>query len=158
MAITIRKGVMSDMPAVLALIKELAAYENAEDQVDNTVERMEEDGFGERPIFDLFVAEENDVIIGIALFYFRYSTWRGRCIHLEDLVVRESERGRGIGKLLIDALVEETKETDSRLITWQVLDWNEPAIGFYKKLDAHFDPEWINCKLTYEQLQNYSTD
>ena len=156
--VTIRKGNIEDLSQVLDLIKELAAYEKALDQVDNTLERMEEDGFGEQPVFELLVAEEEGRILGMALYYYRYSTWKGKCFYLEDLVVREAERNRGIGRLLFDALIKEAQSAEVQLITWQVLDWNEPAIGFYKKLGAYFDNEWINCKLTYEQIQNYSTD
>ena len=156
--VTIRKGSKEDLPQVLDLIRELAAYEKALDQVDNTVERMEEDGFGKNPVFQLLIAEENDTILGIAIYYFRYSTWKGKCFYLEDLVVKEAHRNRGIGQQLFDRLIKEAQKEKVRLITWQVLDWNEPAIGFYQKLGAYFDEEWINCKLTYEQIQNYSTD
>lgn len=153
--INIRKGIKDDLTAVLGLIQELADYENATDEVQNSVARMEEDGFGDAPIFKFFVAENEDRIVGTAIFYNRYSTWKGRCLYLEDLVVSESERGQGTGKLLFDAIVKEAKTTDCKVLTWQVLDWNEPAIRFYKRLNADLDAEWINCKLTDEQIQNY---
>jgi GNAT superfamily N-acetyltransferase len=153
--IQVRKGIKDDLPAVLGLIQELADYEKASHEVQNSVERMEEDGFGEAPIFDFFVAVSNGQIVGTAIFYNRYSTWKGRCLYLEDLVVNESQRGQGTGKLLFDAVVEEAKTTKCKVLTWQVLDWNEPAIRFYKRLNAHLDEEWINCKLTDEQIQNY---
>ncbi len=152
----IRKGTAADIPAVYDLIYELAVYEKAPHEVDNTVERMLEDGFGEKPIFEFFVAEDaQKQIQGIALYYYRYSTWKGKCIYLEDFVVRESERGKGTGRLLFDELVREAQRVDARLITWQVLDWNEPAINFYKKLEADLDSGWINCKLSKNQIDNY---
>ncbi len=131
---TIRRGTKADLTQTLELIRELALYEKAPEQVNNTVTRMEIDGFGEKPVFEFFVAEEGDYIKGIAIYYYRYSTWKGKSIYLEDLVVRESERGQGLGKKLLDAVVMEAKATDSRQVTWQVLDWNEPAIRFYKRL------------------------
>ena len=153
--IEVRRGNKGDLPSVLLLIQELADYEKASNEVQNTVARMEEDGFGSDPIFKFFVAEKNNQIVGTAIFYNRYSTWKGRCLYLEDLVVSESERGQGTGKLLFDAIVEEAKSTNCKVLTWQVLDWNEPAIRFYKRLNADLDAKWINCKLTDEQIQNY---
>jgi len=153
--IQVRRGIKADLTAVLGLIQELADYENASDEVQNSVERMEQDGFGPAPIFKFFVAENDGKIVGTAIYYNRYSTWKGRCLYLEDLVVSESQRGQGIGKLLFDAIAKEAKRTECKVLTWQVLDWNEPAIRFYKRLNADLDPEWINCKLTDEQIQNY---
>lgn len=144
----IRKGVKQDLPRVLELIKELAVYEKAGDEVTNTVEQMEIDGFGPNPIFGFFVAEENDQIIGISLYYYRYSTWKGRRMYLEDIVVTESHRGKGIGKLLFDETIKQGKEDNCSGMVWQVLEWNEPAINFYKKYyNANLDPEWINCSI-----------
>jgi GNAT superfamily N-acetyltransferase len=117
---------------------------------NTTLESMLEDGFGKNPLFEFFVAEENDLIIGIALYYWRYSTWKGRVLYLEDFVVREDKRGLGIGKMLFQKLVELAKETNSRHISWQVLDWNEPAIRFYKRLQSDFDAGWLNCRLQSE--------
>lgn len=154
----IRRGTKADLPQALELIRELALYEKAPEQVDNSVERMEVDGFGDNPVFEFFVADEQGDIKGIAIYYYRYSTWKGKSIYLEDLVVRESERGSGIGKQLLDAVVLEARATDSRQVTWQVLDWNEPAINFYKKLGAELDGEWINCRLNHQQILDYSTD
>ena len=156
--LTIRKGTKADLQAAYDLIMALAIYEKAPDEVDNSVERMEEDGFGENPIFQFFVCEKDGVVIGTAIYYFRYSTWKGKCLYLEDLVVYESERGHGAGKLLFDAIVKEAKATNCKLVTWQVLDWNEPAIKFYKKLNAHLDGEWINCKLLKDQILSYPVD
>jgi GNAT superfamily N-acetyltransferase len=145
---TIRKGKPDDIPQVFALIKELALYEKAPDEVDNTVEQMLLDGFGENPIYHFYVAEsQTRVIVGIALYYFRYSTWKGRRMYLEDLIVTESYRGRGLGKLLFEVMIEEAKATHCTGMVWQVLDWNEPAIEFYKRYGADFDAGWINCSL-----------
>jgi GNAT superfamily N-acetyltransferase len=151
----IREGKREDLPQVLELIKELALYEKAPHEVDNTEERMLEDGFGDKPVFEFFVAEADNKIVGIAIYFYSYSTWKGKCIYLEDLIVTESYRGKGLGKALFDKVVEKAKEVDARRVSWQVLDWNEPAINFYKSLDAVLDPEWINCKLTKEQIKKY---
>ncbi|TRX61275.1 GNAT family N-acetyltransferase [Fulvivirga sp. M361] len=147
----IRRGTKEDLPQVLSLIKELAQYEKAADQVSNTVQMMEEDGFGEVPVFGFFVAvEEHKGIVGIALYYYRYSTWKGKRIYLEDLVVTENERGRGTGKKLFDAIIDQGKSTGCTGMMWQVLDWNEPAINFYKKYyQATLDDEWVNCSIDW---------
>jgi GNAT superfamily N-acetyltransferase len=151
--ITIRTGTREDLPQVLALIKELAEYERAPQEVDNTVERMEQDGFGPEKVFDFLVAEMEGQIVGIALYYWSYSTWKGKCMFLEDLVVTQPYRRYGIGRRLFDRLIQIAKEKDARRLSWQVLEWNEPAIEFYKGLGAQLDPEWINGRLTFEQLQ-----
>lgn len=147
MEIIIRKAKKEDMPAVLNLIRELAIYEHAEEQVTNTVQQLQEDGFGEEPVFDCLVAEQNERIIGFALFYTSYSTWKGRCMYLEDLLVTASERRKGVGKLLFDELIKIAKKRGVKRFEWQVLDWNEPAINFYKRYNADLDPEWINGKI-----------
>lgn len=147
----IRQGNKEDIEQVLNLIRELAIYEKAPQEVDNTAEKMIEDGFGTHPVFGFFVAEEENKIIGLALYYYRYSTWKGKCLYLEDLVVTESHRNKGIGKLLFNKIAEKAKAENLNHIAWQVLEWNEPAINFYKKLAADFDGEWINCRLTREQ-------
>ncbi|MBC6991490.1 GNAT family N-acetyltransferase [Hymenobacter sp. BT491] len=158
-AISIRRGVEADLPQVLGLIQELAVYERAPEEVTNTLADMQRDGFGAESIFKFFVAErENKGIIGLALFYTAYSTWKGRMLYLEDLVVTEAARGMGIGKLLFDAVVAEARVTGANRMKWQVLEWNEPAIGFYKKIGANLDPEWHNGNLTMEQLQAYACD
>ncbi|PWL30019.1 GNAT family N-acetyltransferase [uncultured Roseivirga sp.] len=151
----IRKGIKSDLPQVLELIQELADYEKAAHEVEITLTQLEEDGFGENPVYEFFVAENESEIVGIALYYFRYSTWKGKAVYLEDLVVKDSERGKGYGQLLLDAIIKEAKRTNSKQVRWQVLDWNEPAIEFYKKLGADLDGEWINCTLTSQQIQSY---
>ncbi|QQR95937.1 MAG: GNAT family N-acetyltransferase [Bacteroidota bacterium] len=145
--INIRKGTPADVEPALHLIKELAEYEKAPEQVINTVEQMLKDGFGEKPIFDLLVAETNDNIVGIAIYFIKYSTWKGKCLYLDDIVVQESLRGKGIGRKLFDAVAAEAKLQNCQQLQWQVLNWNEPAINFYKKYDTVFDDEWINCKI-----------
>lgn len=147
--VTIRKGVKEDLPGILELVKELAEYEKALDQVANTIERMEEDGFGDVPVFGFIVAEENNEIVGTSIYYYRYSTWKGKRLYLEDLVVTESRRGIGAGKLLFEATLKIGKETNCSGMMWQVLDWNEPAINFYKKYNAQFEDNWINCNIDY---------
>ncbi|NDK56880.1 GNAT family N-acetyltransferase [Pontibacter fetidus] len=152
----IRKGTIDDLPQVHALIQELAEYEKAPNEVTNTLDDMRHDGFGERPIFEFFVAENaEEGIIGIALYYTAYSTWKGKMIFLEDLVVTERLRRSGIGKRLFNAVAEEAKRVGAKRFKWQVLEWNEPAIAFYKKIGANLDGEWINCNMTEEQIQNY---
>lgn len=149
---TIRQGRPDDIPAVLALVKELAEYERAPLEVTNTVEEMLADGFGENPVYGLFVAEVENQIVGIAIHYVRYSTWKGKMLFLEDIVVKESLRRQGIGKLLFEKCIDLTIEKNYPGMVWQVLDWNEPAINFYNKYDATLDPEWLNGKLTRAQM------
>jgi GNAT superfamily N-acetyltransferase len=154
MEIIIRKGRRSDIPEVLELVKELAEYEKAPLEVTNTVTDMERDAFGENPVFFLMVAEKNNAIIGIAIYFIKYSTWKGRGIYLDDIVVRLEYRRQGIGTLLFDAVIEDCRMHKVNQLHWQVLEWNEPAISFYRKYNASFDSEWINCKLTAEQINN----
>jgi GNAT superfamily N-acetyltransferase len=153
MNITIRKGIKTDIPQVLNLIKELAIYEKAPQEVTNTVAQMEKEGFGENPAYEMFVAEINATIVGIAVYFYSYSTWKGRCMYLDDIVVTESMRGKGIGDKLFKTVINKAKEENVPKLHWQVLDWNEPAINFYQKFKADLDPEWINGKLTREQIQ-----
>lgn len=148
----IRQGRKEDIPSTLELIKELARYERAPDQVITTVEQMERDGFGPNPIFGFFVAEENGTIIGISLYYWRYSTWKGKRLYLEDIIVTEKERGKGAGKLLFDRTMKLAVDEGCTGMMWQVLEWNEPAINFYKKYGAKLDDEWTNCSLERDQL------
>lgn len=147
----IRTGEKSDLPRVLELIRELADYEKAINEVDNSIAQMEVDGFGDNPIFGFFVAEDDQIgIVGISIYYYRYSTWKGKRMYLEDLIVTEDQRGKGIGKLLFDRTIEEGKKQNCTGMMWQVLDWNEPAINFYKKYyGAHLDGEWINCNISF---------
>jgi GNAT superfamily N-acetyltransferase len=148
--IHIRKATPTDMPAVWQLIYELAVYENAPEQVTTTPEQMVVDGFGEKPLFECLVAEnEEKEVVAIALYYFSYSTWKGKMLYLDDLVVTEKARRHGLGWKLIHELMEIAKAEKANLIRWQVLDWNIPAIRFYEKLGAQMDGEWINCKIVF---------
>ena len=147
MEIKIRRAVREDCPRLLELVKELAVYERAPDEVTVTPEHFAKSGFGEKPVWWAFVAEAEGRVQGFALYYIRYSTWKGQAMYLEDILVTESMRGNQIGKLLFDRLIEEAKEKKFNRIIWQVLEWNEPAINFYKKFNAAFDPEWVNCSI-----------
>lgn len=150
MEIIIRRAVKEDCPRLLELVKELAVYEKAPDEVTVTLEHFEESGFGNKPVWWALVAELNGKVEGFALYYIRYSTWKGQRMYLEDLIVTEQLRGKGIGKVLFDQLIEEAKEKHLNAIVWQVLEWNEPAINFYKKYKASFDNEWINCSISIQ--------
>ena len=143
----IRKGEEKDLPQVLVLIKELAEYEKMPEKVDNTVEMMKEHGFGSNPIFGFEVAEKDGRIVGTAIYYTKYSTWKGKKFYLEDLIVTESERGKKVGKALFEKCLELTKKGGFHSMLWQVIDWNEPAINFYKKYDTEFSTVWIDCSL-----------
>ena len=145
--IIIRSATAQDMPSVFELIKELARYEKAPEQVKNSVLQLTEDGFGLSPAFQCLVAENENKIVGFALYFNKYSTWRGKCIYLEDLCVSEKFRQKGIGSLLFDEVLKIAKEQNMKRLEWQVLEWNTPAIEFYKKYDANLDSEWINGKL-----------
>jgi len=153
MSIHIRRAERKDCARILELIQELATYEKAPDEVTVSLEHFEESGFGPNPVWWAFVAEETDettgtaIIQAFALYYIRYSTWKGQRMYLEDILVTEKMRGKQIGQQLFDRLVEEAKEKKLNGIVWQVLDWNEPAIGFYKKNNASFDAGWINCSI-----------
>lgn len=151
--VKIRPGRKEDLPRVLELVKELATYEKAPHEVINTVEKMEEDGFGPNPIYGLYVAEDASGIIGISLYYWRYSTWKGKRLYLEDIVVTEKHRGKGAGKMLFDKTMEKALEANCTGMMWQVLEWNEPAINFYKKYGAKLDDEWTNCNLEASQIR-----
>jgi GNAT superfamily N-acetyltransferase len=151
----IRRGVKGDLSQALELIKELAQFEKALDQVSNTVKQMEDDGFGANPIYGFFVAECDDEIVGLSLYYYRYSTWKGKRLYLEDIIVTEKERGRGLGKMLFEHTMKFTLEQNCTGMMWQVLDWNEPAINFYKKYNAKLDDEWINGHLEAEQIASF---
>lgn len=152
---TVRKGTKNDVKAVHALIVELAIYERAEQEVSNTVDQLLRDGFGEDPVYELLVAETEGKVVGMALWYTKYSTWKGKCGYLEDLVVQADLRGRGIGKALFLEVAKACARRGYGRMEWQVLDWNEPAIGFYRSLGAGLDPEWLNGKLTKDELQTF---
>src|SRR5215831_11421698 len=147
MKMTIRRAEQNDCPRLLELIQELATYERAPHEVTVTLDHFIESGFGKQPVWWAFVAEVNGRIVGFALYYIRYSTWKGQAMYLEDILITNEMRGKGIGKLLFDRLIEEAKEKKFNRIIWQVLDWNEPAINFYKKYNANFDGSWVNCSI-----------
>ncbi len=155
MQINIRRAEKKDCVRMMELINELAIYEKAPEQVTVTMKVFEESGFGKNPVWWAFVAvevDENEIekILGFALYYIRYSTWKGLRMYLEDILVTEETRGKKIGTMLMDKLIEEAKEKRFSGMLWQVLDWNAPAINFYKKYKANFDDEWINCSLNFE--------
>lgn len=147
----IRAGKKEDLPRVLELIKELAGYLKEAEAVKNTLAAMERDAFGKHPLFGFFVAERDGAIIGTAIYYYRYSTWKGKQIYLEDLIVTEKERGKGTGKKLFDKTVEKGKETACSGMGWNVLEWNAPAIDFYKKnYEVELDDQLINCSISFD--------
>ena len=147
MSVKIRRAVKEDCKRILELVQELAEYERAPQEVTVTLSHFEESGFGPNPVWWAFVAEENNHIEGFALYYIRFSTWKGQRMYLEDFLVTEKMRGRGIGTLLFQELIKEGKEKNLNGIQWQVLEWNETAINFYKKYNASFDAEWVNCSI-----------
>jgi GNAT superfamily N-acetyltransferase len=146
----IRKANASDCLRILELIRELAIFEKAEQEVTVSLDHFVESGFGEKPVWWAFVAEENSEILAFALYYIRYSTWKGQRLYLEDIIVTEKARGKGIGGMLMKSVIEEAKTLGMSGVSWQVLDWNENAIEFYKKYDTSFDGEWINCNLFFD--------
>jgi len=145
----IRKAEKRDCRRMLELIKELAHYERALHQVTVSLEAFEDAGFGADAVWSAYVAEQENVIIGLSLFYIRYSTWKGRKLYLEDIIVTEKFRGKGIGKRLFETTLDYGKRTNCHGMVWQVLDWNEPAINFYRKYNAAFDGEWLNGSIDY---------
>jgi GNAT superfamily N-acetyltransferase len=155
MNVKLRKATNEDLPEILLLIKELALYEKAPDEVTINLKELEEDGFGENPIFEVILAENNEEgILGMSFYFYAYSTWKGKCLYLEDIIVKEEYRRKGIGKKLFDATVLKAKEVKAKRMMWQVLDWNTPAIEFYKqKYQAEISDEWLNGRLTEEQIQ-----
>jgi GNAT superfamily N-acetyltransferase len=153
--IILRTAKKEDCPRLMELVNELALFERAPEEVTVTIEEFEEAGFGDKPVWKAFVAEDDGVIVGFALYYVRYSTWKGCRLYLEDLLVTESHRGKGIGKLLFDQVIRETQELNFSGMVWQVLDWNEPAIKFYEKYGAKIEAGWLNASREKGQLQNY---
>ena len=154
MDINLRVAEKEDCLRLLELVNELALYERAPEEVTVTLQEFEEAGFGKKPVWKAFVADVDGLIVGFALYYIRYSTWKGCRMYLEDLIVTEALRGRGIGKLLFDRLIVEANELGLNGMTWQVLDWNEPALNFYKKYEAAVEAGWLNASLSKIQLLN----
>ena len=147
MNVSTRPGTIEDIPAIFDLVKELAIFERALDQVTNNIDKMARD-YKEK-LFDFFVAESDSKIIGLSLFYYRYSTWKGKRLYMEDIIVTEDMRGNGVGKILFDSTVSAAKKTGCTGMMWQVLDWNTSAVGFYRKYGTNFDNEWINCNMDF---------
>lgn len=145
----LRTATENDCEQMLELIKELAVYEKEPDAVTVSLEHFRESGFGANPVWGAFVVELEGKLVGMSLFYVRYSTWKGQRLYLEDLIVTESHRGEGLGKLLFEKTIEYGKERGYSGMLWQVLDWNEPAIKFYKKYKANFDGEWLNTSIEF---------
>ncbi len=151
MSIQIRRAIETDCKSIMNLIHELAVYEKAPEEVTVDFDHFVESGFGQNPVWYAFVADDENDIVGFALYYIRYSTWKGQRMYLEDILVTNSNRGKGVGKLLFDKLIEEASEKKLSGLVWQVLDWNEPAINFYRKYGGvKFDNEWVNCSLAIQ--------
>lgn len=155
MTINLRVAVKEDCIRLLELVNELALYEKAPQEVTVTLGEFEAAGFGDKPVWKAFVAEIDGLVVGFALYYIRFSTWKGCRMYLEDFIVTEPMRGRGIGKLLFDRLIIEAKEMGFAGMVWQVLDWNEPALNFYAKYNSAIEAGWLNASLSKEQLLNY---
>jgi GNAT superfamily N-acetyltransferase len=147
MNLIIRKGTEKDIEIAFQLIMELAIFEKEPQQVINTPEKMLQDGFGPEPIFGFFVAENEGEVVGMALYYFRYSTWKGKRLFLEDLIITEKFRGKGLGELLLKEIISQASKENCTGVMWQVLDWNEPAIKFYNKFGVRYDKGWYNVHL-----------
>ncbi len=153
----IRKGRKSDLPIILSLIKELANYEKSLDKVLITIDDLEKDGFGERPLYWIIVAEIKGEIVGMAFYYIRYSTWSGKTFYLEDFFVKKDFRRKGVGSLLFKECIRVTKKINANSMVWQVLNWNKPAINFYKKYNAELKNDWTNGRLYKEQINTFIT-
>lgn len=155
MNLVVRIATKSDMPQVLALIKELAAFEKEPDAVKISTADLEREGFSEDPLFTCFVAEINEIIVGMALVYFRFSTWTGRTLHLEDLIVKESYRGKKIGSALYTQVLAHAADQGVKRVEWVVLDWNKGAIQFYKNSGAHILKDWYLVQMNEEGLHSF---
>ncbi|WP_231459308.1 MULTISPECIES: GNAT family N-acetyltransferase [unclassified Pedobacter] len=154
MEVNIRVAVADDCIRLLELINELAVYEKAPEEVTVKLDHFIDAGFGKNPVWKAFVAEVDGIIVGFALYYTRYSTWKGCRLYLEDFIVTESFRGKGIGKILFEAVINQAKNGNYSGMVWQVLDWNEPAINFYNKYAANYEAGWLNVALSEDQLKN----
>ena len=155
MKLNIRTAVKNDCLRILELIHELAVYENAPEEVTVNLNHFIDAGFGSNPVWKAFVAEADNIIVGFALFYTRYSTWKGCRLYLEDFIVTEDMRGKGIGKVLFESVIEESKNGNYNGMVWQVLDWNEAAINFYNKYNASLESGWLNASLSIEQVKAF---
>ena len=155
MSVIIRKGELKDARGIFLLINQLAKFENEPDAVEVTIEDIKNDGFGDYPKFEVFVAELNEELIGMALFYYRYSTWKGKTLHLEDLIVRETARGKGIGKLLYNEVLKYAHQQKLKRVEWAVLNWNTPAVNFYENSGAVVFDDWRVVQMSQDQLKNY---
>lgn len=155
MKYTIRTAQKEDMKQVLQLIHELATFEKEENAVEVSLQNLEEDGFGKHKLFHCFVAEKEDKVVGMALVYPRYSTWKGTVIHLEDLIVTKEMRGTGLGTALLDEVVKYGNDLGVKRISWEVIDWNEPAIGFYESKGANVMRDWDVVQLDEVGIKNY---
>ena len=155
MSVTIRYAKLEDCERMLELINELALYEKAPEEVTVTLNEFKDAGFGNNKVWKAFVAEVDEKIEGFALYYTRYSTWKGCRLYLEDFIVTEKMRGKGIGKLLFEEILKEAKNNNYSGVVWQVLDWNQPAINFYNKYQAHIEDGWLNASLSKQQIQLY---
>lgn len=151
----VREAIKDDMPQVLELIKELAIFENEPNAVEVTVSELENEGFSENPLFTCFVAELEDEIVGAALVYYRFSTWKGRTLHLEDLIVKEVHRGKGIGEALYKQVMKFAYDRGLKRIAWDVLDWNKGAIRFYERSGANIVKDWRVVHMDEKGLKNY---
>jgi len=151
----IRPGTKNDMTAVMLLINELAIYEKEPDAVNIDASQLVAHGFGKEVLFHTYVAEVDDKIVGVALFYNRFSTWDGPSLHLEDLIVTEKFRGKGIGKALYDKVLEYGLNNGKKRVEWVVLDWNEPAVNFYKSTGATMFEDWNLCQMWEKDIRNY---
>lgn len=146
----IRAAAVQDVPAIFSLIQELASYERAPEQVVNTPEQLQIDLFEDNICSAIVATNSSDIVIGFALYYISYSTWKGRCLYLEDFYVQEAQRKRGYGQALFDEIVQIAKQMGVKRMDWQVLDWNHTALNFYRRNHATLDPEWINGRLFFE--------
>jgi GNAT superfamily N-acetyltransferase len=152
----IREARKEDCLRLMELVLELAKYERAPQEVTVSTEEFENAGFGEKPVWKAFVAEINGRIEGFALFYTRFSTWKGCRLYLEDFIVTKQSRGKGIGRKLFGRVIREAKEKEYNGMVWQVLDWNEPAIRFYNKYQSAIEPGWLNVSLNNDQVNEFT--
>jgi len=155
---TIRQATKDDVSSILFLIKELAAFENEPDAVDVTENELLENGFGDAPMFETIVAEQAGEIIGMALFYYRFSSWKGKTLHLEDLIVKQNHRGLGVGLALYKAFIKIADQLGVRRIEWVVLNWNKSAIDFYEKSGAKILADWQTVQMTKENIEQFISE